>query len=859
MTTSRPDSLLWQRWDEVDRLLSEAMDLPPDEGEELVRRSVGDDAALRDLVLRLLDRVRTNEGAELTPREDIILSAFSGEGPGGGLDALGPGEIVGSYRIIGRIGRGGMATVYEAERADGAYDQRVALKVLRRGIDTEDLVRRFLGERQILSSLTHPNIARLLDGGSTSTGRPFLVMELVTGEPITTWADKRRLDIPARLWLFLAVTEAVRAAHRQLVVHRDIKPSNVLVDTEGRVKLLDFGIAKLLDRDQSVTDVGAAALTPQYASPEQLDGGTITTATDVYQLGLLLRELLTGLSPSTGKSMQDQPLRPSRSAMMDFDGASAAVDRAAARQSTPERLSRALRGDLDIILGKARRPDPSERYASADDLAADVARFLAGHPILAHPESAAYRVRKFIGRHPFAVPGAVAAVAALLVFSTVVALQNRRITRERDNAETASQRALGTQDLLIDLFGSPDPTQSGADAQTRDITVVDALQHGRTRLASDLEHPPDVKAALLGALGRTFSGLGRLETADTLLRESLRMQRSLYDERDAQVVGTLRALADNYRLERAHQRADSVLQEVLGLMSQRREETSYADLLAVLSAVRRDLGDGDSSMKLVNAALTLRRTLADTASRGYTSNLAILAFSLRAVQQFDSAEVLYREVIRRQAQMTPPDPDLAANHNNLGYLLRVRGDYAGAEQSYREALRLATETLGAGHLSTLLMRQNLASALELGGKIDDALAVAREQIAAAESEWPQGHWRVGSAHLALGRALVRHGRSTEAIDPLESGVRVYSSTIGPRHDWTMVARADLAGALLIAGQGSSGRAGLVEALAVLRARRAQLDGDSRYFLGRIATVLEEAGYKTEAAPFRAVLDTTVAR
>jgi serine/threonine-protein kinase len=856
---SRPDSRLWQRWDEVDRLLSEALDLPAADRDAHVRHRTAEDVELRDLVLRLVDRVSHDDEEEWHPGEDIVLAAFSGEEPSGAPDAVGAGDVLGDYRIVRRIGRGGMATVYEAERADGAYDQRVALKVLRAGLDTEDIVRRFLFERQILSSLTHPHIGRLLDGGATSSGRPFLVMELVSGDPITVAADQRRLDIPARLRLFLDVVDAVRAAHRQLVVHRDIKPSNVLVDSDGRVKLLDFGIAKLLDRDDGLTD-GAAALTPQYASPEQLEGGRITTATDVYQLGLLLRELLTGVPLRAWLFDASLPVKPSRVALLDADGAAAASARAAARKAWPDRLAKALRGDLDIVVGKAMRVDPEERYTSADELAADITRYLLGHAIVAHPESKAYRLRKFMGRHPFAVPGGLAAVGALVAFSTTVAIQNQRIVRERDAARVASRRALETQRLLVDLLRAPDPTRPGGQTVNQDITVTEALLRGRARIANELAGELEVKAALLEAMGRTFTGLARFETADTLLRESLEIRQRLQAADPSSMVASLQALAENFSDQREYRPADSLLHEIVRLRAATEPDAGFANLLDFLGEVRRDLGDTDSALVLVNSALMLRRSLGDTAGGRYIGTLARLAYALRSAQQFDSAEVLYREVIRRQELVATPDKfALALNYNNLGYLLRVREDFRGAEQSYRSALRLATEILEPGHATSLLVRQNLASVLELAGEIDEAFSVARDQIAAVQAEWPEGHWRVGVAHLSLGRGLMRHGRPAEALPALEAGVRSYVRTIGEKHDWTQVARADLSAGLLLAGRRAEGRTGLAQAVVALRPRRAELDSDSRFSLGRLATVLEQAGHGEAAVPIRALLDTATAR
>ena len=360
-------------------------------------------------MLRLLNRSGSGDEQFMAPAVAMVRAVLDTDPD---ADDLPPDATIDRYRIIGRLGRGGMATVYRAERSDGSYEQQVALKVLRRGVDTTDLIRRFLVERQILSSLTHPNIARILDGGSTGDGRPYLVMELVPGEPITAWADARRLSVPARLRLFLQVVDAVHDAHQQLVVHRDLKPSNILVDETGRVKLLDFGIAKLLDADGDHTDVGARPLTPHYASPEQLEGGRITTATDVYQLGLLLRELLTGLRPvrpdlRTGATTA----RMSASVLDHGAGAASPAARAIQRGTTPARLRRRLVGDLDLIVAKALRVEPELRYASADEFAADLRRHLRGLPIQAHPESARYLARKFVTRHRWFIP----AVGALAI------------------------------------------------------------------------------------------------------------------------------------------------------------------------------------------------------------------------------------------------------------------------------------------------------------------------------------------------------------------------------------------------------------------------------------------------------------
>ncbi len=671
------NELLWHRWDEVDQLLNEVLDVPTERRASHLARYAGTDPALHDLVLRLLERVARDSHRLDGPSESVVLGAFSDDSGPLFPGDLEPGTTVGRYVVIERRGRGGMATVYEAGRSDGAFEQRVALKVLRRGLDTDDLILRFLNERQILSSLTHPNIARLLDGGSLADGRPYLVMDLVDGTPITAFADARRLDLTTRLTLFLDVASAVNAAHRQLVVHRDIKPSNILVNDDGQATLLDFGIAKLLEGDPGQTAPGATMLTPDYASPEQVHGGPITTGTDIYQLGLLLRELLTGLRPLAGDtSPGEPPIHPSRVATLAVAGAPEPDARAEVRDTTPAQLARALSGELDIIVNKALRPDPDERYASAEELAADIRRYIKGLPILAHPESRGYLLRKFVARNPMILPTALAAIVAIAGFITVLVIQNSNLARQRDVAEAASQRTKATEEFLVDILRSPDPTFATDQVSPKDLKVVDALQRGRVRINAELKGQPEVGASILAAIGRTFTGLGQFDVADTLLRQSLAQHRELYGVADSRSLEVLRALGDNSRDTRDMRTADSIYSEELRFRTGAGpvSDTVLVSLLGMLSSTRLDLGDVDSSLVLVTRAVRMLQSVGDTSGFRYTGALGHLARALRGAKRLDSAEIVYREIIRRMALESAPNlVELATTHNNLGYLLRTRG------------------------------------------------------------------------------------------------------------------------------------------------------------------------------------------
>ena len=852
---TRSTDLLWERWEEIDLILDRALEHPDADRAAFIRRAAGADTELGDLVLRLAARLDSDGQRRVTgPDESMVAAAFgvTGDGDESSQD-LAAGTEIGRYVIVRRRARGGMATVYEADRSDGVYRQRVAIKVLRRGIDTEDLVRRFRRERQILSSLSHPHIARLLDGGATPEGRPFLVMELVEGEPVTRYADSAQLDLRARLDLFLGVADAVHAAHRQLVVHRDIKPSNILVGPDGRAKLLDFGIARLLEGDREHTEGGLRALTPDYASPEQLRGEPITTASDIYQLGLLLRELLTGVRPLAGDTEPGEPpLRPSRAAVEPVRNADPPELRAAARSTTPARLARWLRGDLDTIVGTALRPEPGQRYASADELAADVRRYLRGLPILAHPESTGYRIGKLIRRNRWSAAAALLSVMLLIGYAVTVTLQGRRIAAAGARAEQEAQTAERVTEFLVGLFRSADPTVVLSDT----VTVLGILEEGAGRIDTALADQPAVQARMLLATGRAFTGLGRYDRADSLLARSLQLERRLHGPDHPRVADVLRFLGNNFRSRRDFAAADRMYQEELRIRAAIGPVNDTATVLALesLSITRRDLGDVDSAVALIHRAVQIRRSAGDTTSPEYVEALGKLGYVLRAAGALDSAERTYREVLRRTiARVGPDDNSLAAAYNNLGFLLRTRGNYAGAEREYREAVRIATKTLGEGHPTSLMLSSNLAGALILAGRFDEVEGMLRQHVPAARDQWPDGHRRVGSAHEALGRFLLRRSRPADAIAALRAAIASYTATIGADHAWTATARTWYGTALLLTGRGAEADRELASAHDILRAGRANLDGNTRFRVGQAAEVLDNHGHPARAAHLRKLL------
>ncbi|MEM9667262.1 MAG: serine/threonine-protein kinase, partial [Bacteroidota bacterium] len=489
------------RWQAVSRLLDAVLDLAPADRATYLDQACAHDPSLRAEIEALLhleddDRLEDNAAVFAAPLLSGLAATDSLGAPRSEVDPGSAPRIVaqiGPYRLVRQLGRGGMGAVYLAERADGVFEKQVALKVIRQGLDTQDVLNRFAYERQILATLDHPHIARLYDGGLTPDGRPYFVMEYVDGLPLLTYCDQHRLRTEQRLALFRTVCRAVQYAHQNLVVHRDLKPSNILVTTDGQVKLLDFGIAKLLAEEaeemEPLTMTGQRLMTPAYAAPEQVQGGPITTATDVYQLGVLLYELLTGQRPYEIKKRVRQeieravlhatPERPSTLVRkLGTDSTETASTITTARATSIDGLERKLRGDLDTIVLMALKKDPGRRYASAEQLAEDLRRHGQGLPVVAHRDSAGYRVRKWVQRNRAAA--AVTVIIGLLllstatlgtVFAVTTARQAAAIEREATRAEQAAAQAEGVNTFLQDILGSANPAEAGYD-----VTVLQALR-----------------------------------------------------------------------------------------------------------------------------------------------------------------------------------------------------------------------------------------------------------------------------------------------------------------------------------------------------------------------------------------------
>ncbi|MEQ8991916.1 MAG: serine/threonine-protein kinase, partial [Pseudomonadales bacterium] len=524
------------RWMRVDAVFSALLELPPEARDAAVDDHCDGDADLAAAVRRLLQAERRS--ARSFDSAAASMHALADEALLAADDQSLPESVrqIGPYRLTERLGAGGMSVVWKAERNDGEFQQTVAVKLLRRWIESDESVQRFREERRILAGLEHANLARLLDGGVVADGWPYFIMEYVDGEPITEYCDRRKLTVDARLALLQQVLAVVQYAHRRLVVHRDLKPSNILVTAAGQVKLLDFGIAKVLDDEAShataseLTVAGGRLLTPAFASPEQITGDSVSTATDVYAIGVLLYHLLTGRSPyrvdaAQPARLQDavltqMPTNPSARVLEPGDAADAAARLAAQRGTTPHRLARTLRGDLDVICQVALRKEPERRYASVEQLAADLERHGQRLPVLARAGNWRYRAGRFARRHAWALAAGiglpVAAVAALLTHADRLGTERDRAAAAAERAEREAVRAGQVTEYLVELFRAADPAQSGG----REVTAVELVDRGIERTDA-LPDDPALQAGMLRVLGQVSQALGQYQRADEVLLRAL--------------------------------------------------------------------------------------------------------------------------------------------------------------------------------------------------------------------------------------------------------------------------------------------------------------------------------------------------
>lgn len=665
------------RLQQIEALFSRVVDLDPVQRARILDEACGSDLELRREIESLL------EHAELPEQflSDPVLGSDFTLGRAVGPDDDVAGSIIGSYQVRYRLASGGMGTVWLATRADGQFEQSVAIKLVKRGMDSEEILHRFVQERRTLAALNHPRIGRLLDGGATSDGRPYLVMEYVRGLPITRYCDEHRLTVTERLKLFCAVCDAVRFAHQKLVVHRDLKPSNVMVDEAGEPKLLDFGIAKLLVGASSaeVTTVAERRFTPEYASPEQVAGHPLSTATDIYSLGVLLHELLTGQRPYDFETRTlaefervvctQEPLAPSvcieraeRRLGTESDVQDSRLLRAAeVREGTLQRLRRRLMGDVDNIVLKAMHKDSNRRYASVDQFVADIERHLTGLPVLARPDTVLYRAQKFARRNAVSLTFAAFAISVLLGGSGVAVWQARSARQQRDAAYLARDQAEATAAFLQRMLESPDPTKEGPDAR-----VGTVLDEAATLVEAELRDRPLVQAAIRSTIGRTYLALGQMQQAEKLIRSAFQTRSRLLEPGHHDIAESEIDLAHLLYRQGDHAEAERYLRLALATHRRLRGEDNLdtARVWNDLGQVCMAAGKLDDAESAYRRAMEIREKLSGRESLGVAESLVHYAEVLTAKGDLTGAEKAQSRAVEIRRRLLRPDHPLIIESTN---------------------------------------------------------------------------------------------------------------------------------------------------------------------------------------------------
>jgi tetratricopeptide (TPR) repeat protein/tRNA A-37 threonylcarbamoyl transferase component Bud32 len=807
----------------VAEIVESALERDASDRSSFIEESCGSDVALRTEVESLLGYQKEAADFIEAPAYESAVADLAVEG-----GELKPGDLLGEYKILSLLGEGGMGEVYLAE--DLKLHRQVAIKLVKAGFGRASLIRHFQREERILAALTHPNIARLYGGAVSENGIPYFVMEYVGGERLDTYCDLHRLTIPQRLQLFRKICAAVSYAHQRLVIHRDLKPSNIRVTGEGDPKLLDFGIARLLDDDTALAEhtiTLAAVMTPDYASPEQIRGEHMTTASDVYSLGVVLYELLTGMKPYRIKSRRLDEI--SRAVAEQEPARPSAVAR---DQKSEVRRQKSLRGDLDNIVLMAMRKEPERRYSSVGQLSEDIRRHLEGLPVMARRDTISYRTSKFVARHRIAV-AATSFVALAIVASLLVALwQAQNARRQRDVARQEKAKAELINTFLQDMLGAAAPEAMG-----KDVKVADVLSEASTRAKTQLANQPEVMADVLTTLGRTYLSLGIFAPAEPDLRAAVEasvkangelhpasatamgwlglalsylgkytegveisrkavdLQRKLHPEGHEMLGVALYSLGFNLINKGDSKAAVPPLQEAVALIKQYLGEKHgyYLAALGAYGLARERSGDPEGAEAMYRQVLETGQGVEYRYRIFLAQTSSYLGMLLTNKGNYPEAEIILRqsETIYREL-LGDSNASVGFVQMNLGVLYFAKGDYAKAEPEYRQALELLRKYYPPEHQVLAATRAGLGLTLTRLDKAAEGEPYLREALEIRKKVLPPGDVLISATASSLGECLTAQKRYPEAEPLLTDSYNKLKSKLGDENKRTVEARLRLA-------------------------------------------------------------------
>lgn len=796
-------------WDLIESIIDSVLLLPKNSRKKYVEEQYGDNTRLKREVLDLLEAIEISDEFfdDASEAKEKVFSQFADKDGDSYTDNSLVGSTIGKYKIIKLISHGGMGTVYHAKRNDGIYDQEVALKLIRHGMDTPNNISRFERERYILAGLNHPNIAGLIDGGVTRFGLPYLVMEYVDGLPIDEYCDKYKLKFKDRIKLFNTICETVQFAHNNMVIHRDLKPDNIFVDQNGVIKILDFGIAKLLEtglkNNELKTEHTHQVLTPCSAAPEQVNGENVTTATDTYSLGILLYKLLSGIVPFTfdGLSMIKKqevilsynPLPPSE-AFLKLNRSE--KDKIAENFSMSSgKLYSQLKCDIDVIVSKALRKEINARYQTANDLANDLNRYLNDLPVNAHQGHYRYIAKKFIRRNYKSFS---TAAAILLIITSFSIYHTYQIANERNLAQTEAKKATQVTNLLFNLFEASEPGEAMGDT----ITAQELLKRGLHR-AELLQEQPAIQGQMYHVIGQIYYKLGNYDEARPLINQTIDLFTEIYDKNHPETAYAIASLGALQSANGQYHEAEITLNNALKIYSEHRvsDVSILASMKSSLAYTMRRQGDFDSAERLFREGFEiLHSSLGPNHIETITfkNNLGTTLFN---IGKYEEAESIYREILPMRIDLLGDmHPSVAETKSSLGALMMILGNLDEANLLLNEAYHIRANKLGEDHPKTLLTKNNLALLNRDLGYFDISEKIFSEVLESRLNLMGKNHSSTAITWFSIAELMIMTNRIPEAEELLNKAIPVFENSFSENHSFTIRSKMTLGFTYLLNGK-----------------------------------------------------------